>query len=221
MKKIFIGTILLLTFMLAGSVNAQTMNFGFQVGLSTPSDKVADVYNSSRVQLNKDSIGSLINNGMDAGYYIGVKGRIPLTDKIDLSLGLGWNRFPEAELTVVDPKDPTKVLMTLTSTTNVVPITAGLNMYLFKSFLGLYATGDIAYNYISTSVDYKYSGVDIPLQKSPADSRIGVGLGAGVDFDLKILKLNVEGKYNYMNLIGKDDAEKDKSYFTLGVGVFF
>lgn len=221
MRKILMLLIVLVSIsMLNVQAKAQLLSPGFVIGLSTPNDKVGDIYNHDNLDLGNSKEGNLISKGMDAGYNLGVKLRLPLNDNIHFVGSIGWNRFPEQTLEVRDPKADT-VLLTLESSTNIIPITAGVNAYLFKSFIGLYATGDLSYNYISSSVDYKRGDVSIPIKTSPSDNRLGFGLGLGVDFNVGLVILNIEGKYNHTNLIGKDDKEKDKSYVTLGVGIFF
>jgi opacity protein-like surface antigen len=65
------------------------------------------------------------------------------------------------------------------------------------------------------------SSNNIPLSTTPTDSRFGFGFGLGVDMDIKLLNIYLEGKYNYLNLIGKESQEPDKHYFTLVLGVIF
>lgn len=224
MKRLNLKIILTLAFLFsASSIFAQGIDIGFHIGLSTPNDKIGDVYNKSKVDLDDttNSVGKFLNGGMDAGYHLGVKGRIELSDNADFVVGFGIHRFPQMDIQVTDPNDPTKVLATLSSTTNIVPINAGLNFYLLRSFVGVYATGDLSYNYISSSLDYKGLGIEIPISKTPTDSRLGFGVGAGLDISLGLVLLNVEAKYNYLNLIGKDDEEGNKAFLSFGLGVYF
>lgn len=215
MKRLSIHIVLIIaSFLVYGTASAQLLQIGFYGGLSTPNDKVSDIYNGDI------SVGKMWSEGKDAGYHLGVKGRISLSDNIDFVGGIGYNKFPESKIEVKDPTTDT-LLLSLTSTTNIVPINAGINLYLFRSVVGVYATGDITYNYITSSIDYNYKGVDVPLSKTPADSRMGFGLGAGMDLKLGLVVLNLEGKYHSLNLIGKADKEKDKSYFSLSLGVYF
>jgi len=211
-------------FFSTAKIFSQGLDFGFQIGLSTPNDKIADVYNKNKITMNDSTnqIGNFISDGMDVGYHLAVKGRIGLSDNADFILGFGIHRFPQ---TTIEVKDPTnnELLATLGSNTNIVPITAGMNVYLIRSFVGLYASGDLTYNYISSTLEYidDKTKVSVPLTKTPSDSRLGFGLGAGVDFSLGLIMLNVEAKYNYLNLIGKEESEGNKSYLSLGVGVYF
>lgn len=201
-------------------LNAQGIDVGFHLGLSTPNDKIANIYNKNQVKLDNDTIGNLISKGMDAGYHLAFKGRIGLADNADLYLGFGYHKFPQTDIEVKDPQTG-KVLATLKSTTNIIPISAGLNLYPIRSFIGIYATGDLSYNYISSSVESKIGGVDVPLSTSPTEGRLGFGVGAGIDVSLGLILLNVEAKYNYINFIGKEDKEDPKNYLSVAVGVYF
>jgi len=79
----------------------------------------------------------------------------------------------------------------------------------------------LTYNYLFSSVDYPKGDVDLPISTSPSDSRIGFGLGAGVDLDVQLVTLNLEVKYNYINLIGQAAGEEAKAFISLSLGAFF
>lgn len=204
----------------SSNLKSQGIDIGFHLGLSTPNDKISNVYNKNQIKLSGDTLGNLISKGMDAGYHLAVKGRIGLADNADLYLGFGYHKFPQTEIEVKDPQTG-KLLATLKSTTNIIPISAGLNLYPIRSILGIYATGDLSYNYISSSLDYKMAGVEVPLTKTPTDGRLGFGVGAGVDLPLGLILLNFEAKYNYINFIGKEDKEDPKNYLSVAVGIYF
>lgn len=220
MKK-FIFAILFLSVLVFQNSKAEIGSFGFFGGLSTPSNKINDVYNEKTVQVNDSALGNLIARGLDNGYYIGAKFGFPLNDNFTFYASVAYNSFPESEIVVVDPNNPDKILTTLSTSTKIVPISAGLQLYPFHSIISPYVSGNLAYSYIYSTVDQKVLGASVAVSSSPSDSRFGVGIGAGVDLNLKILTLNLEGKYNYVNLIGKTDNEESKSYFTLGVGIIF
>ncbi len=212
---------IVLAFSGVGAYALPLVDFGFQGGLSTPNDKIGEIYNKNTIAGDSGGVRQLYSKGVDAGYYIGAKVRFHLSDNVNFTGSFGLNKFPQSTIEVRDPKDPGKVLTELKATTNVVPISAGISMYLFKSFIGVYGCGDLSYNYVTSSVDYKYNGVQVPISTTPSNSRLGFGLGAGVDVNLGLLLLNLEGKYNYMNLIGKESSESDKNYFNLCLGVYF
>jgi opacity protein-like surface antigen len=216
MNKIFFSIIIF--FVLGTSFSyAGDLEIGFEAGLATPSEKMNQIYNSNTLRWDKDSIANLINMGIDAGYHLGVVMQMPLNDFFSFSGHFGYNSFPESTIEVVDPNTQ-DVLATLYTTTRIIPFAAGLNFYPFKTVISPYATGEVSYNYISSSVT---ASNNIPVSSSPTDSRFGFGFGLGVDLNIKLLDVYLEGKYNYLNLIGKESEEPDKHYFTLVLGVIF
>ncbi len=199
------------------------IRFGIRAGLSTPSDKLADVYNKQDgITLKNDAktyLGNLQDKGMSAGYFVGMRLKISLSDYIDFYGSLSWNKFPEQEIVI--KSEELNLEATLKQSTNVIPVNAGLQLYLFKSLIGVYGLGEIGYSHINSSIDIPVGVISADISNSPAYSRIGFGLGVGVDLNLKLLTLNIEGKYTYANLIGKEDNEPKKSFVQLGIGVYF
>jgi opacity protein-like surface antigen len=219
MKKLFYLsiTIFVLTF---SSSFAGALEFGFNAGIATPDDKINQVYNSNTLQLSQDSIANLISAGLKTGYHLGVKVSMPLNSNFSFVGAVGYNSFPQSEIEVRDPNS-NELLATLSTSTKIVPISAGLNLYVFKSFISPYLAGDLSYNYISTSVESKFMGTTVPISTTPSNSRFGFGFGVGTDISLGLVDLNLEGKYNYTNLIGKTTDEPNKYYFTLILGITF
>ncbi len=213
MKKIIL--ILFLAAMIL-PVKSYSTDLGFKVGLSTPNNEMNNVYNSNSLS----DIGDFIRKGAELGYHIGVQARLGLSDDFKFIGGIAWHRFPQSKIEVID-HETKKSIATLSTVQNLYPISAGVDYYLLnKELLGVYATGTIDYVYITNTVDVMYNNVPLNLSKSPTYSRVGFGVGAGVDFNIKILLLNLELKYNIANLIGKDKGEETKSYFTASLGVF-
>jgi opacity protein-like surface antigen len=219
MKKILFIAITITLFNVFNA-KAGALQFGFNAGIATPDSKMDQVYNKNTMQWSTGSLANLVSQGLSTGYHVGIKLTMPLNSNFSFVGNLGYNSFPQSEIQVLDPQTG-KQLATLSTATKVIPIAAGLNLYPFKSFISPYVTGEIAYNYIYTSVESKIAGQSIPISTTPTDSRFGFGLGIGTDISLGLLDLNVEGKYNYMNLIGKTADENQKFYFTLLVGVTF
>ncbi|MGE5479455.1 MAG: outer membrane beta-barrel protein [Chloroflexota bacterium] len=219
MKKYLTAFALIFFTVIVPAAALPLTDIGFHVGLSTPNDKINDVYNKGTI--GSDTLtGTLYNKGVTTGYHLALKARLGLSDMVSFVGGIGINRFPESKIDVIDPKNG-DTLARLTTTTNVVPISAGVNIYLLKSVIGLYGTGELTYNYITSSVDANWAGKSIPISNSPSDSRMGFGVGAGVDLDLQIVLLNLEAKYHYLNLIGKDEDEGAKNYLAVSLGVYF
>ncbi len=193
------------------------VDIGFHAGLSTPNNQINNVYNTDKFK----DLGNIWREGSKIGYNIKVSARLTMVPVVDFVGALGFHRFPQTDIEVYDPDNPDSVLAVLNTTQNIVAFSAGVNFYVIQSTVGVYATGNLAYNYISNTVDYQKGDVSIPVSTlSPTDSRVGVGLGAGLDFDIELLKLNLEGTFNIINLIGKDPDEENKSFFSLDLGVY-
>lgn len=226
MKRLLAAIILGISVLSLNSYSQGGMGIGFRAGLSTPNDEVGNVYNKDKLKSisnGDESIYDAVYQTMDMGYHLGVELRMPSSDFIAFKGGIMFNSFPENEIEVVNPSNETNKVY-LKSSTNVIPVYAGLNFtFLDLDFISFYATGELAYNYISSSIDYKdkNSGMSIPISTSESESRGGFGFGAGFDLDIKILELNLEAKYNNMNLINRVDGEESKSYVTVGLGVYF
>lgn len=217
MRKLLFTIVLTLLFFT--SISYSLTNIGFNVGLSTPNDQINNVYNSNDYT-STSVLYKLFREGISSGYHIGAVGRFDLIDKFSIVGGIAWHKFPQTEIEVIDPTSGDTVA-SLETSQNIIPITVGVNFYLIRSILGVYGTGQLTYNYISNSVDYNYKNVPISLNQSPTDHRVGFGLGAGIDIDAILMTLNLEAKYNIINLIGKTNDEKTKSYFSLSLGVLF
>ncbi|MFH1049997.1 MAG: hypothetical protein V1779_03590 [bacterium] len=220
MKKIVSLLFISVTLFFSAQIVSAGTNIGLFAGLSTPNDEMNNVYNSSKIDLGDVKSGKLIREAASSGYHVGAKIRFSLTDDFSFTGSAAWHKFPQSSIDVKDPISDT-TLAVLNSSQNIIPITAGMNFYIINSTIGVYGTGELAYNYIYNSVDVDYQGLPISIEESPTDSRVGFGLGAGLDIDLKLLMLNLEAKYNISNFIGKVSNEATKSYFTLSLGVYF
>ncbi|MFA6570593.1 MAG: outer membrane beta-barrel protein [Bacteroidota bacterium] len=212
--------VLLLVLSLLFTSSAYSTEIGFVFGLSTPNDQVNNVYNGNPFK-SINSMQHWYKQGANSGFHIGLRARFNMSDNFSFVGGVAWHRFPETEIQVKDNQD--RLLTTLKTTQNIIPISAGVQFYLIKSVVGVYGIGELTYNYISNTVDVSYAGQDIPLNLdlNPTNSRIGFGIGAGADLDIKLVKLNLEGRYNLANFIGASAEEKSKAYFSLSLGVYF
>jgi hypothetical protein len=212
--------LLVLCLILLPKIAKSDIGFGFTFGLATPNNQINDVYNTSTI--NSDNIAkNLFREGTKSGYDIGFKLRVPLSNDIMFIGGVGLNRFPETSITVTVPGNDT-LSAKLNTTENIIPISVGMNAYIMKKIINIYLTGELTYNYISSSIDYSTSTfASLPLSTSASDSRVGCGVGAGFDLDIELCLLNFEAKYNVANFIGQTGSEKTKSYLTLNLGIFF
>ncbi len=190
-------------------------SFGIGLGLSTPNEAISSVYNNI-------STGTLKEDLQDAaslGYHFQLKYRFGLGESVRFAASAGLHRFPGADILLnYDGKT-----YEFEATSNIVPITAGLEYSLVKSTIGVYLAGDLSYNYFSNSLDLKQGDISVPLgiNEDASYSRVGAALGAGVDFDLSVATLDITGKYHFANLINKEADEPDRSYFALTLSVCF
>lgn len=220
MKKLFFT---IAFFMYTASISySGGLEFGVNFGLATPNDKINDIFNTDKLKYGnlQDSIAKLIGDGINSGYHLGIRLNMPLNEYFDFVGNLGYNSFPKSKITVTDPANG-KTLAELSTSTKIIPIAAGLSFFPFKSIISPYVTGELSFNYIQTAVETTYFGTQFPIATTPADNRFGFGFGLGTNINLGLIDLNLEGKYNYLNLIGKESDEQDKQYLTLIVGVVF
>jgi hypothetical protein len=217
--KIWLLIVVLLS--IQSELYSQT-SIGFYTGLSTPSEQINNVYNSEFLTA-ENFIGRMKRDAAALGYHVGGRLRFALGDELVFIGGLSLSRFPQSKIYVSVPTGTggDTIRATLTSTQNIIPIAVGLNYYLTRKVFGVYATGELTYNYLTNSIDAEFQGTPIPLDRSPTYNRVGFGLGIGTDIDIKIVTLNLEAKYNLVNFIGNETNEKSKSYITLGLGIYF
>lgn len=213
----------------------ESVDFGFYFGLSTPNDKLNEIYSKSKVFLdsNETDEGKITRELASTGYHFAMKARLELNDDWDLTAGVGFHRFPETELKFENPSTEDSYLFKTVQ--NVVPFNVGINYYLITAeYFGLYLNTDVTYNYVVTTTDYELStdAPSIPLEliglsdfenneRSNTDGQLGLSAGGGFDIDLKLILINLETKFNMINLLGKEDGEQAKNYLSIGLGVYF
>jgi opacity protein-like surface antigen len=221
MKRLLVVIILLIFGIMPKLSAGPFMDFGIAGGISVPDDEIANVMNTDSI-IGENFVGELKNIALNTGYHLSARIRLDLTKSLKFYGSAGINRFPQTEILVEDPESG-ELLGTLKTTINVIPITTGVNWYLIDKGIGIYAIGDLTYNYISHSLDIirEGDGVAIPVSSSGSENTIGYGLGAGIDFDLFLGRLNLEGKYNRLNIISFEENSETKDYFTLTLGIYF
>ncbi len=220
MNKIHILLLSIGLLIASSSLHAQS-SFGLFLGLSTPSDQINNVYNSEFLTA-PDFSGRMQRDAASLGYHGGVRLRFGLSEEIVFSGGISWSRFPQSKIRVSTGTQFDSVVGELTTVQNIIPIAAGMNYYLVRKSIGIYATGELTYNYISSTIDATVQGTPVPIAQSPTYNRVGVGFGAGVDLDLKLITINLEGKYSLVNFIGRESSnEPSKSFVSLSLGVYF
>jgi len=229
MKQYKTIIILILFIISVNKLNAEnSMHFGFFGGLAIPNDKVSQFFNDTKQHVKVDSVDTLGNYFLDKaaniGYHLKIQGRIELANNFTFVSTVGISRFNEGRYDLIVPLGNNDTVLAITqSTTNIVPISVGINAYLFKKFLLPYINADLVYNYVSYSYDIVMKeNIYYPITKSPTTMhRLGYSVGVGIDIDLYLISLNIETKFNAVNIIKYDDKEPTKSYFTFLVGIVF
>ncbi len=221
---LLVTSIILINFSVSSA--AGPLGLHFKAGLSTPNDQISQVYSDDNLTSSNISSGEFFSENADMGYHLGVAARVEISKMFHFVGGVEFHRFPRSEFKLVIPNEDTgeNEVHKFKSTQNIIPIHAGINLaFINTELLNIYATGGFAYNYISNSVDYvtEESDIAVPLNLdlSPTDSRIGYFLGAGTDIDLQLLKINLELKYQHINLVGKDTGESDKRFLAVSLGI--
>lgn len=203
---------------------AKPIGFGFHFGLATPNDQINNVYNSNTITFN-NLLSNIVREAAKIGYFIGIDLNMPLTDNFTFLGGISLNRFPQTELKIFVPKpsvpDQQFDTVILKSIQNIVPLSVGVNWYLFKSYLSPYVTGSLSYFHIVNSIDIVKLDINELIATTKSNSRLGAGIGAGIDLNLELITLNFEARYNFVNLIGKEGDEPTKKYLTVGIGIIF
>lgn len=219
MKKILLFTLFIFTLSLSYQEAKSQIDIGFQLGLSTPSESLADVYNSDLMSFDDDVYANLYHKGIDLGFHVGVKARISLVDDFDFIAGFTYHSFTSSDMVFDFENTELYDEVPMESKQKIFNLNAGINYYLFKSVASMYIISELQYNSINNSltplVDF-FSNVDL----NPSNSRVGVGVGLGLDVDFVVLSGVVEAKYNIINLIGKESNEDTKSFFSLSFGVY-
>ncbi|ROL57234.1 hypothetical protein D9V84_04365 [Bacteroidetes/Chlorobi group bacterium Naka2016] len=216
MKKVFFVFVFLFAI---ASIKSAPMGVGFSLGLATPNDQINNVYNSNKINLN-NNLWNVAKESAKIGYYLSLNLNLPLSENFNFKGGIALNRFPQSEIKLIFPGEPADTVI-LKSMQNFVPISAGFDLFLFRSVVSPYISGNLSYFYLVNSIDIVKMNQELPISNSKIESRIGAGIGAGVDFDLEIISLNLEAKYWFVNLIGSGDNEPKKNYLTVGIGIVF
>ena len=217
MKRTFIIIFLTVFFFSFGRTKAsEGLSLGVFGGLSTPNDYITNLYNRNTI----DSL-DLIYGSASLGWHIGVDLRIKL-DKDGTSFFHGSFAWHQFDPVVNDVIYKGKAEPFFDATTSVLPVAAGVDYYLFRSFIGLYVRGDVQYNIISTRVHNVFDVID-EVKKQPYDvknNRLGAALGGGVEVNLLLIKAALEVKYNWINLVGKETDEKPKNYLSTSLIIY-
>lgn len=196
-------------------------SFGVFAGMATPSDLLNQVYNTDLIT-SQNVTGILLREASRTGYTIGIRLRQHVDDQFWFVGGVSLARFPQSVIPIINQVNPKDTLAMMTTIQNVVPIQAGMMYQFNKGLVSFHVLGDVTYNYLMNSVDVDYRSQTFPLPpEDESVQRIGFGIGAGIDVNLKILTATLEAKMNTINFIGREQNEPERRFFTLTLGAHF
>lgn len=190
------------------------VDLGLFGGVSVPNDKINYVVDVAK---SDPTAGELLFASASSGFHIGAKVRLGLADKIDFTGSLAWHKFPEVTHLIPGATEGANKIST---SSNIIPVTVGIN-YTFASLwvVKFYGAGDLSYNYFSNSIDIPKFYESVFTSKKDG-GRVGAGFGLGIDIDAKVFKAEILTKYNFGNLIGKEDGEESRNYLSCSLGIF-
>lgn len=194
------------------------LKIGAYFGPSIPNDNLNQIYDAIQTQ----DPPAVYQAAANLGYHVGGKARLGIVGGVSISLGAQYTKFPGQSLTL---SDSTGKKLTVETSTNIVPVYAGLTLIPFDFIVSPYITGEVLYSYRSTSVNSGRSilqdllGPGVELE--PKQSRAGAALGFGIELRLAGLEPFVEFKYIMSNLVGNNEGEQLRSFLNISVGLMF
>lgn len=219
-RKISVLIVIILT---SYTANFAQITIGAKTGLSLPGDDFSKSYSKVSDSVgNSQDLPSTVSNLGASGFHLIGSAYIDLGDNLDLVLSLGYNSFTETQMQLRDLSN--NLIAKLSVTKNIIPIEVGMKYKVVKlGFISLYGVANTGYYLSNTSTDVEYTAgngtTNYNILTSETTSRIGYGFGAGVQFDFDSLKPFFEFKANGANLIGKENGEASKNYYTASIGI--
>ncbi len=199
MKKLFTAVIVLILF-LSVEFRSQDFSVGPGIGFTALSGK--DSYTTS---ISENGLG------FGTGFTYGGKIRfeIPLTS-VSITANFLYSKFGDEG--IVDfPQFPLSDQidrLNITTSGSLFQASLGSELGLIPGPVTPYATFDVLVSSFG-KVDYEIQDYKFAAEEIKSRARFGIGLGGGIDFALTPnLSFDVSAKYNFNNLIGKEEEEK-------------
>lgn len=214
--------ILLLT-MVSTSFAVGPVKFGFGVGASVPNDQIGNIFNNSQQILDKldNSVADVLLNSEGVGYNIGIKLRVDLPGNFIFSGGFAFHKFADQNIRLtVTEAEKTTIDTSVTVIPNLIPINAGLLYNVIDSqVIDIYLRAEGQFNILSYSISQ--TAADLVNISDTTNGRLGTGFGVGIDISLVLVRLNLDARYNLVNLGLRNENEDLKSFFSLTGSIFF
>jgi hypothetical protein len=102
---------------------------------------------------------------------------------------------------------------------NILAIGVGGELALIPGPISPYFALDLSFNNFG---DIEISGPGaVTISGDGGDSRMGLAVGVGAELSLMVISVDASLKYNFMNIIGKEDGEETISAIIFNVSVLF
>ena len=201
------------------STGGEPFSIGVFLGPSIPSESIEQVYNS----IDTTGIGTAFETASGLGYHLGAKMRFGLSDDFSFSGGIQYTQFPGQEQTAVLDNGTRIQLQTVTT---YVPVYAGITFIPMQGLVRPYVATELMYSYRNVSVSEGNSILENLITGTgqdlePQTSRFGAAITGGLEFNLGGLRPFLELKYNWTNLVGKEEGEATMSFLNVSIGLVF
>jgi len=187
-----------------------SLEFTAKVGITVPNDELGQMYDSRNNTEESDNLIIQQNSGATAGWTVGFKALMPLSNLFHAYIHAGIHELGENNYTIYSEEGQQEGF--IVAEQFIIPAGMGMEMHLLDSAAtDLYFTGQINFNYLSS-----YNKTLTSLE-GPSSSNIGYGLGIGSNFDLGLLGLNIEVLFSALNLSESNRGLKTLTSLTIGM----
>lgn len=197
------------------------LKIGVTAGVAIPIDDLARAYNIAH---KSQDAWTAYDAQASIGMHVGARIGIPIAPSISIVGGVSYNRFfsLDQQATLESGK-----VITMSTASNIIPIHAGVQLYIARWILSPYVSAEIAYVYrnVTVSDNPDPTFIDLLQQRGveiePTTSRFGGCVSAGFEVPLGPITPFLEFKVTSANLIGRDAGEPSRVFATFALGFMF
>lgn len=220
-KALLILALVLVALPLRADDDAEGLRLAIDAGVALPSDDVARVYDLVR---GTEDPWLAYDAAATVGLHVGARARFGISESMSLVGGIAYNRFFDVDqkATLENGK-----VITLSAATNIIPVHAGVQLFLARWVLSPYISAEVAYTMRNVTVsdnpdpDFIDLLQDRGIEVEPTVSRFGGSVAAGVEIALGPLNPFVEAKVMSSNLVGREAGEPSRTFVSVTIGLTF
>jgi hypothetical protein len=189
------------------------------LGPSIPSESFADVY--GLVGSDRQNLWQAYEASATLGIHATGRLRFGLSENLSIVALAAYHRFADVEQ-IATLEDGRR--LPLSSVVNIVPIGAGFQYFLFRTVVSPYVVGDVSVTTTRVTVNQAPKSFTDLLQTegvelAPSTTRLGGSVGFGIELPLKVIDPFIEFRYTSANMVGRNDGEVLRTFYTLTIGV--